>query len=60
MRVARVRLSRYIRIRVGHERLVAKPPGHQLLDVVLGGRDAVAQPARNRIERPIFDAIQLR
>ena len=47
-------------IRIADEPFVAKPAGHQLLDVVFGRRHAVARAAGDRVERAILDAVQLR
>ena len=58
MRIPGVLRRRDVRLRVAHEPRVAEPSGHQLLNVVLSRRHAVAQPARHRVERAIFDVIE--
>ena len=59
MRIAGVLLRRDARRGIGDQPFVLEPADHLLLNVVLGGRDAVAQPARDFFERLILDAIEL-
>ena len=59
VRIAGVLVHRDIRRRIGDEPLVGKPSGHELLDLVLVRRAALADAPRDRVERLILDAMQL-
>ena len=58
VRVAGVLGRRHVRRRVADEPFVVEPADHQLLDVVFGRGDPVAQAAGGRLERPILDAVR--
>ena len=59
MRVAGILLRRDARRRIGDQAFIREPADHLLLNVVLGGRDAVAQPPRDFFEGLVLDAIEL-
>ena len=59
VRVPRVFLRGHIRVRVGDESLLTKPPGHELLDVVFRRRHAVVRASGDRVERRVLDTVEL-
>ena len=58
VRVAGVLLGRHVRRGVGDQAFLGEPLQHQLLDVELRRRDAVAQAARRLGERLVLDAVE--
>ena len=58
MRLAGVCPHRDDRIRIAHEPLLAKPSGHQLLNVVFGRRRAATDPLTDGLEGAILDAVE--
>ena len=59
MGITRIFLRRDVGIGVADQPFIAKPAGHELLDVVFSRRHLGPGPPRNRLERPVLDAVEL-